>query len=372
MTNILPSPRSPFTSPATSPLSPFLSGPLNHSFTPPLSSGGKRRRGDTSSPLSISAGVASAAGRSLCPPSAPGRFRIPASPPNFVNQPQSPYFPSEVKSPPSVVRGRGLPPLEESRPIVFDEDGAEEEVFCLHRLPPEAPIVRLSREERMFQDPLISKIKQIYAQNALMKDGGRFPILSIHGAKGQHSQVYTISGSVQYIPDIDNTAIIVKLFQESVIQEEGPVRIKGFFSTLLTQYREIKDKLPVTTIHNAETALTDGFLIAEKVVPFMVPWDKDTDLNTLKTEHLLRLREIKKFIDFAVKQKTSIPLDLHRDNFGINKKGELVLLDFMEHEEDRGSDYEPGYAFNLIKKERIKSLANGNCLIEKFLESGTL
>lgn len=256
-----------------------------------------------------------------------------------------------------------------------DDDAAQGPGFGLARsIGGVSAMPAILRGGRRVQDPLIQKIQDIYSKCVLKKADEEFRILSIAGAKGEHSQVYTISGLTQFIPGVENAKIIVKLFQERVIENEGSHGIKRFMRTLLTQYQEIKDHLPVTKIYNSETALTDGFLIAEKVTPFRVQWDKETSVADLQALHQLRLNEFKKFIDFASTQVTNIPLDLHRNNFGINSRDELVLLDFMEHEEDDTPDNLaiPGYAFSLIKNNRIASLANGNPHVERFLKGEPL
>lgn len=221
--------------------------------------------------------------------------------------------------------------------------------------------------------PFVENALKIHTNGFILKGGDQYKITSVMGAKGQHAQVYTITGPSEFVEGVSNDEIIIKLFQEDVITKKGKPGIELLVSTLVKQYLELKvTDLPITRIYNSETALTDGYIIAEKVTPVDFPWDASTSLEILQTTHKKLLTDIRGFIDFALKQKTTIPLDLNNGNFGINKAGQLVLLDFMEHEEEDFDLSEPGAAFNLIKAHCLASLSKENPHVMRFLDGADL
>lgn len=193
------------------------------------------------------------------------------------------------------------------------------------------------------------------------KDGSQVRISPIKGACGQHSQIYSLSQEIQLLETIANHNLIVKIFQEPVIMSKGDSVINSFLTTSLKQYQELrKAELPIVEIYNCETAKQDGYLLVEKVIPFSMPWNEKTSKEVLLRDHKSILDQIKVFIDYASKSLSSIPLDLNADNFGINREGRLVLLDFMEHEEDLDDPSVPGAAFNLIKSSCFEKISKGN------------
>lgn len=221
----------------------------------------------------------------------------------------------------------------------------------------------------------------LFVQNALnihengfiTKDAAQFRITSIAGAKGQHAQVYAINGPSRFIDGVENASIVIKLFQHDVILKKGKPGIEPLVRTLLKQYAELcETDLPIVKIYNSSTAFTDGYIVAEKVTPFAIPWDESTTIESLREDHLDSLNHLKRFIDFAATQKTTIPLDLNRGNFGINTEGNMVLLDFMEHEEDDVDLSVPGAAFNMIKENCLASLSLDNPHVKRYLGGGDL
>lgn len=221
--------------------------------------------------------------------------------------------------------------------------------------------------------PFVKNALKIHADGFILKGDDQYKIRSVLGAKGQHAQVYTITGPSEFVEGVSNEEIIIKLFQEDVIYKKGKPGIEPLVSTLLKQYQELRvTDLAITRIYNSETALADGYIIAEKVTPVVLPWDASTSLETLQTTHKKLLTDIRGFIDFALKQTTTIPLDLNDGNFGINKAGQLVLLDFMEHEEEDFDFSIPGAAFNLIKAHCLASLSHENPHVSRFLNGADL
>jgi hypothetical protein len=214
---------------------------------------------------------------------------------------------------------------------------------------------------------------KIHSDGFILKGSESFKISSIAGAKGQHSQVYTISGPSEYISGTNNKDLVVKMFQEDVILKKGKPGIEPLIVTLLKQYKELQSTdLPIIQIYNSETAIHQGFVIAERVTPVILPWDASTSAAELKTSHLPLLTSIKSFVDFALAQTSTIPLDLNEGNFGINKDGKLVLLDFMEHEEEDIDISVPGAAFNMIKANCFASLSKENSHVLSFLNGEEL
>ena len=137
--------------------------------------------------------------------------------------------------------------------------------------------------------------------------------------------------------------------------------IKTLFETALQQYDYLQGQIPTTIIHNRGTALTDGYLIVERVTPLVLPWTQSTSIESLSPGDRNLLNSIRNFFDFAFVDPSYIPLDLLPSNLGLRHDGTLVLLDFMEHRED-----DP-HSFRCIARRRLESCSNGNTSIHLYL-----
>lgn len=225
----------------------------------------------------------------------------------------------------------------------------------------------------------VRAITSVFAQKALKimeegcikkADGTEVKIIPIPGASGQHSQVYSLAGAPNFLDETDNSRLVVKIFKEDMILSSTSHTIDSYVRTSLRQYEELSDaKLPIVKIYNHKTAKDDGFLLVERVRPLKMPWEIDTTREKLDDEHKELLEQIKFFFDFASKSLSTIPLDLNADNFGLNREGRVVLLDFMEHEEDLDDPSIPGAAFSLIRNSCIEKISKGNPTVRGFLES---
>jgi hypothetical protein len=236
-----------------------------------------------------------------------------------------------------------------------------------------APKSVVKRRDGALLSPMNKTIMSILENGKIKNQTGEdFRIVAIAGAAGQHSQVYNLVGATQFIPGIDNNDLIVKIFQEDVIHASGSGTTR-FLETSLRQYNELRVAgQPIVRFYNADTAPSDGFLIVEKVIPFRMPWDASTSLEDLRAHHRARLAELRAFFDFAKTHNSKIPMDLNHGNFGVNVAGQLVLLDFMEHEEDDWEVKAPGDAFKFIKANCLKSVSKDNLIVAAYLDGGDL
>jgi hypothetical protein len=200
-----------------------------------------------------------------------------------------------------------------------------------------------------------SKALSIIERGSIEKNGYDFFLNKMRGMHGEHSQIYSISSDGALCNEVSNNDIFIKIFLKELIETKGASIETEFLKNSLTQYDELQTSgLSTIKIYNRDTAHLDGYLVVERLDPFIIPWDRKSKVEKLSEQQIAILQQIKTFVSYAMQSPSSIPLDLQAANFGLNAEGQLTLLDFMERDEE-----EP-YAFSLIAKKCLLSLSNYN------------
>ena len=131
-------------------------------------------------------------------------------------------------------------------------------------------------------------------------------------------------------------------------------------SEILSHNKAVAEKtkngnfINIVNVLNADTIYEDLFYIVEKLYEFNTPWGSFTTISSFSKEQMSIINQIDVFINYALNNPSKISLDLKSDNLAFDKRGNLTLIDFMEHEE------EENFAFHL----RIK-----NCFISLSFEN---
>lgn len=206
-----------------------------------------------------------------------------------------------------------------------------------------------------------TKALHIIDTNTLQRDGQTYHIRSMLGMLGDHSQIYSIVSPDRLVAEVDNSQILIKIFQKTLFETMGRQVENELLSNSLRQYDELQQTdLPTCTIYNRRTARNDGYLIVEKLQPLTLPWNGQEPFNE-KDRPLLE--QVKNFFHYAFNSPSTLPLDLQTSNFGIKADGRLALLDFMERDEDEA------FAFHFIARASVRSLSNGNREVYEELRS---
>ncbi len=257
-----------------------------------------------------------------------------STPPSSPSKHTHTLPPCELLSPPKIAR-------------VASQNG-------IRKNPPSAP----SRPNLPSTDPISKKALAIASSLSIEANGSTHLLELLPGMKGHHSQLYRICSETPLVPGIPNENLYIKIFHEEAIQKHGRM-IPTMMQNSLNQYQALQGKLPTIQIYNASTAKNDGYFVVQKVAPLPTPW---TNKKSLASEDMALLEQIQKFFEFSWNDPSTLPLDLQRYNLGIDGE-KVVLLDFMEHAEDEL------YAFRLIARSRIKSIAAGNFAVAQFLQT---
>ena len=211
------------------------------------------------------------------------------------------------------------------------------------------------------KNPTAEKILKIIDDGAI---NGR-SIVGVNGLRGQHSQIYEFS--FDHRPKktmVYENDPYIKIFHEKCL-EKHPHRLDEFLSTMMQQNHELKSSgLAVVEIMNEDKVLEDKYLVVEKLDPVTFDWNSETTIP-LDMENQRMLDEVIAFFQWGAQNPSSIPLDLRSSNFGL-RKGQLVLLDLMEHKED-----EP-YGFKLHAERCAKEIAQGNRWIYETIKTAVI
>lgn len=218
--------------------------------------------------------------------------------------------------------------------------------------------------------PFINQWEGILNSLMIQKNDKKFSIAAIEGAEGNFSQVYTLFGDSPFIEGVSNDNIVIKLFHRHRVDANAQDTVLGWVKTLIGQYKALATTdLPIIRIYNAETALEDGYIVAQKINPILESfWSKDMEPKELEKSFGTELKQFKHFFKFASEQKTATPLDLQLTNFGFNEEGQILLLDFKEESEDLFGEQ---CAFKMIEKQCAESVASGNPYVLNYLLTGS-
>ncbi|MGR3911874.1 MAG: hypothetical protein QRY71_01005 [Candidatus Rhabdochlamydia sp.] len=151
------------------------------------------------------------------------------------------------------------------------------------------------------------------AKNAFLMIGGKTVSLTFLD-EGSYMNVYQPGDTPLLVPSLSNQAVVVKLYHGKNTGLSSQ-QLEKCLTTSLRSYKQTLDyDIPVAKIYNVETALTDCFLIQEKIPhPIQI------------TSYLLEI-----FHFFELSLKHNITLDLIPDNFRVKEDGTVVLIDFVE------------------------------------------
>lgn len=284
---------------------------------------------------------------------------LPITPPNLLGSLGSIAVPA--------VGGAGTGPVAAS-------SSSEEPEFSLSGIGREEYVYQpRTSKKKSIEDPFKDLVESIIERSQIAKDGRNFRISPIEGAKGSYSQVYSIQTEDPLLPGVNNENLVIKLFLKQQLKDHGGTLAQSWLKTSLSQYTELSESdLKITKIYNADTAISDGYIIAEKVTPLKEPlWNKDTSIEELKESEnmMFMLTSLRKFFEKALNQTGKLALDLQIGNFGWNKDGDLVLCDFKEEEED--CDGSTGSAFQVILNQCLKRVSGENKAVATFLLKGS-
>lgn len=191
-----------------------------------------------------------------------------------------------------------------------------------------------------------------------------FTISAIPGAKGQHSQAYTISSARNLFSGYQNDQLLFKAYQQEVVLNARK-NVEMFARNSLKQYGQLLAiQFPIARILNVKTIFRDGYFLVEKIPhPFEISWDENTPIVSLDEETKLRLFQVKVMFASAFDQK--IAVDLSADNVRVDNQGRVVLIDFMEEDETNPFSTNP---FGPLVAKCLLTFSRGNSEIEAFLD----
>ena len=162
-------------------------------------------------------------------------------------------------------------------------------------------------------------------------------------AKGTFSEVFEmVDKTPQLISGISNENVVVKMLRTEQLEsiKSCPYSAKEKITCALNQFKfleeyfkkEGKENPPIVQIYNVDTALSSRYTVVEKVKPLQEPlWTQDVEFSALSLEQkehynaIVRLLTANKALAVAGEPE----MDLKDDNLGINDKGHLVLLDYV-------------------------------------------
>ena len=216
--------------------------------------------------------------------------------------------------------------------------------------------------EKNPKQEFVDKINRIISTNLItLAEGREWRVTPIYGAKGQHSQVYTIDADqAEIYRGVENVDLLFKTFHLEPIEmgDKPEKQVYSYVKTSLMQYSDlVKEGFPTAKIYNSETVFADGGYLVERVTPLtQVGNERKTSLEV--REEILRL-----FLKSGTRPDT-VAVDLSPQNVGFNQEGKLVLFDYMEHDDEIDD------AFLLCVRKFLEQFKNecGNEFYEFLLE----
>ena len=216
----------------------------------------------------------------------------------------------------------------------------------------------------------LEKIHHIHENQIISRQENTFQICSIDDAQGTYYQLYGFMPDLnEFIPGRPNESILIKMLlrnlcrpdNQSLRAKEARVHfLKKWLPNACRQYKMLRDntKLPVVTVYNIETAVSDGYFVVEKVTPLKNRglfefWDSEKVSEKGKE----MIDQIKPYFDHALREETDFPLDITAENFGFREDGTIVLLDFSREEPISDETfYRP--AFSIDAKRALRNFGN--------------
>jgi hypothetical protein len=144
--------------------------------------------------------------------------------------------------------------------------------------------------------------------------------VAIFSKQGSYMNVYTIQAVNPVITTSSNDQLLLKVYNQKR-SSESEKRLNSYMEHSIQNYRDAQELgLPVATIYNIETALTDHFFLQEKIPGVVDLRNKD------------HVEQVRKF--FIAALKNNLSLDVLPSNLMVKTEGTVVLIDFVEESEN--------------------------------------
>lgn len=287
----------------------------------------------------------------LTPPQSPVRERL--TMPSFTPLTPSPLKRGREKRTTDVAQS-AIPsdPGDSSSPLASSSSSSSSSVFTqlpdltnLHsrerncQKPPEAPMKRRRTTTVRGSSTTTEKVDYMgysYKHFTMPAISGRGAIVG----EGAYKKVYTVPENIQpLVKGISNKDILVQIFDASKKPNTSTENIHKFIERTIEQYRIAKHYFgdrSVVTIHNADKAIQDGYLIVEKIELSL-----EEVLNRLRSspdqqKAISILNQVKAF--FLLSLEREIDTDLRLDNLRVKQDAQgnyqVILIDFKEEEDE--------------------------------------
>jgi|GEM_PF-6500518 len=167
-----------------------------------------------------------------------------------------------------------------------------------------------------------------------------------HLGSGCYKDVYAFGDDVVVMPGKTGAEVVVKMYKRETLERNSDAALRAMTAFSVSQYRRLhahnasagaaSERLLFTGIHN--DPVTDGYFICDRVTKF---WENPTTLwstdpkvtfESLPAPIQAQFVSFRQFFVWAIVNKE--PLDIKWDNFGLADDNRLILLDFLEEEED--------------------------------------
>ncbi len=140
-------------------------------------------------------------------------------------------------------------------------------------------------------------------------------------AQGSYSNVYRIEGLHSLIPSIPNENLVLKAFHGGNKSGFNEKSLNSFIKNASQNYRQACNlNLPIAKIYNLEEALSDHFFIQEYIA------------SSVDVSNAEQMRQVKLFFDISL--GAGVMFDLIPANFRVREGGTVVLIDFIEEDDD--------------------------------------
>jgi hypothetical protein len=216
---------------------------------------------------------------------------------------------SELKKPVALTKPSFQPLLSEDRPTTE---------LSTHT-PPKFTAPPTPRKKTHVGKASPYKLRYQETSNGSFLFSGRLYQIQYLG-QGSFSTVYTIvQNPSRLVPTVDNSDIVIKVYN-GIRTEFNQSTLNGYLKSALKNYRQVMSLgLPVATIYNTETALSDLAIIQKRI---------DANVNPTNP---VEMDQVKRFFDLSI--TSTVLMDLQPANLKVDN-GTVVLIDFVEASDD--------------------------------------
>lgn len=271
------------------------------------------------------------------------------------------------------LQGRVTPCVDEILALHSPKRRREESQFSTPPgSPRELPLPQTPGRVRGLQSPdsiFRKALRQISSKGTLAIEGREHRVLSDRAMSGSYKNTYFFMDEEREIlPGKMAGELVVKCYHERRASQVVDKALENWTAYSMNQYRTLlehngtvpeEEQLSIADIFNNPSE--DGFFLCERLPikwnDFTLWKDNNVTVESLPSDVRERLTNYRKFFIYAI--KNNVPLDINEGNFGMRAgSNDLVLLDFLEEEEDE--------ALPLLNTN-IKKISNGNRNIFTFL-----